>query len=154
MIVVLVVSNGQPASNWTVSPSVYLSISATVINTVAAFALQEGIAIAWWTKSIEPRAKTSDLHHIWAHGTSLRSALLSGRSFNMIAWATIAVTLAKVTGPLLQRASTVTTEMIVNPVSLTIPFAQHLPFGYTGIVSGHGYEVSFPTTDTNVAVNN
>lgn len=40
----------------------------------------------------------SDLHSVWAHGTSLKSALLWGRSFGLVALAGMAVAPAQING--------------------------------------------------------
>lgn len=54
--------------------------------------------IAWWVKAMKRNLNMSDLHSVWAHGTSLKSALLWGRSFGLVALAGMAVAPAQING--------------------------------------------------------
>ncbi len=52
-------------------------------------AASEGVTVAWWVKAIQPGTRVSDLHNVWAFGTSFMSAALAGKSFNLVAVAGI-----------------------------------------------------------------
>ncbi|RDL32562.1 uncharacterized protein BP5553_09018 [Venustampulla echinocandica] len=147
MVVVLVLSNNKPVSQWKISPAVYLAIESTIANILLAYALSEGTTVAWWVKSMKPGSHVSDLHNIWAYGTSIKQALFSGRGFNLIALACITAALAPINGPLLQRASTISTLAVNKPTTLTVLAAQEFPLGYTGTVTGRAHTVGFVTSN-------
>jgi hypothetical protein len=77
-----------------------------------------------------------DLHNTWAQGSSFVNILASPRSFNVVALAGLAVTLAPMNGPLLQRSSFVTQRTREQVKNLTIPIALEFPRGYTGDIAG------------------
>lgn len=52
-IIILIVSDGQPTTDWRVSPTVYLALFTTGINLLARFAFHEGAKIAWWYKALQ-----------------------------------------------------------------------------------------------------
>ncbi|KAH8687651.1 hypothetical protein BGZ60DRAFT_522299 [Tricladium varicosporioides] len=144
---VLVVSNNAPITDWKISPAVYLAVEAAIANVLLNYALSEGVTVAWWVKAIKPGSTLTDLHHVWSYGTSVKSALLSGRRFNLVALAGLTVALAPLNGPLLQRASTISTMALHRNVRLTIPVAQEFPFGYTGTITGRSHQTGFLTTN-------
>jgi hypothetical protein len=153
MITVLVVSNEHPISSWAVQPSVLLAIASTVANILIRYSLSEGLAIAWWTEAMRNNGtRVVDLHNAWAFGTSLTKAPPSGASFNLIALAGIAVALVPINSPLLQRASTVTTKLVTQPLTLNIPVAQEFSIGYTGIITGRGHAVAMTTSNFSAIV--
>jgi hypothetical protein len=152
MVSILVVSNETDVNTWNVSPAVFLATASTVANIALVFALQRGTEIAFWVKGLRPHATINDLHNIWSFGTGFVTAMLSGRSFNLIAFACIAVALAPINGPLLQRALIVATAELRNPVNLTIPSAQEFPPGYTGTISGRGIKIAFPNLNFSLVV--
>jgi hypothetical protein len=80
MVVVLRVSDGKEVRTWKLSPSVYLAIASTVANILLVFALARATVVAFWVKARKPRTTIRDLHNTWSFGTSLKDALLSGRS--------------------------------------------------------------------------
>jgi hypothetical protein len=104
---VLVRSNGAPITQWSIQPTVYLSITSTITNIMIHYALTEGVTTAWWTRTLKENAKIVDLHQYWATGNSILPAAPSGRHFNLIALAAIFVAISPANGPLLQRASRV-----------------------------------------------
>ncbi|QDS68507.1 hypothetical protein FKW77_010874 [Venturia effusa] len=146
MTVVVARSHGQIA-NWTVSPAVLLAISAALANLLMRYALSEGVTLSFYTKALAPGTKLEDLHHIWASGSYFLAALSSGRAFNLVALACIAVSLTPINGPLLQRASTVTSAIRSSSVDLKIPLAQQVPYGYTGMITSRSSSASILTTD-------
>ena len=68
-------------------------------------------------------AKVRDLHNIWAFGSGFLDILTSGRSFNFVALAGLAVTLVPINGPLLQRSTIVKEETRVELKNLMLPSA-------------------------------
>lgn len=146
MIVVVARSHGQIA-DWRVSPAVLLAISAAVANLLMRYALSEGVTLSWWSRSIRQGTKLEDLHNIWSSGNFFFAALSSGRAFNLAALACIAVSLTPVNGPLLQRASSVTTAARSSPIALKIPMAQAVPYGYTGMITSRSSSASILTAD-------
>jgi hypothetical protein len=146
MIFVLARSNGQVA-NWRVSPPVLLAISAAVSNILIRYAQTKGVTIAWWVKAMREGTQMKDLHETWAMGNSFDDALFSGTAFNFVALASIAVSLLPINGPLLQRASFVSSVVQTGDVNITIPMAQQFPDGYSGIITGRGGNVSVLTSN-------
>lgn len=133
---VLIRSDGQPIHDWTLQPTVYLAIASAAANILLHFALAEGVNIAWWRRSLKEGTTVNDLHRCWDYGNSLWAASTSGRHFNMVALASIMAALAPINGPLLQRASTVTTQSIQRETALKVSIAPELPFGFTGVTTG------------------
>lgn len=146
IILVIVMANGDPIDNWRVSPSVYLAISSVVANIALRYAFNRGVEISWWAAAVRENRTTTiaDLHHIWSFSTSLRSALLAGRSFNFVALASILLTLVPANAPLAQRAlHTVTRPTTVN-IQVPIVAAPFLndSIGATGIITGRSSVIS------------
>jgi hypothetical protein len=145
MVLVLALSNDRSIDRWSVQPTVYLAIASTVANIALHFGLSQGVTNAWWVKAMKPDSTVRDLHNIWSFGSSMQDALFAGRSFNLVALASLAVAVAPINGPFLQRASVVTVQTEVQAKNLTIPIAQVFPAGFTGIISGRSHVVGLPT---------
>jgi hypothetical protein len=64
------------------------------------------------------------------------------RLYQHIALAGLAVTLAPVNGPLLQRSTVVSEQTVIAPQNLTLPIALEFPNGYTGDIAGRVYRPS------------
>ncbi|KAI4645895.1 hypothetical protein J4E93_005473 [Alternaria ventricosa] len=135
MIYIITASDGQPITSWKYQPTVCLAISYTIANIALQYALAQAITIAWWVKALKGDAKVKDLHDIWAFGHGVVPILRSGRSFNLVALAGLAVTLAPINGPLLQRASVIHERTQVEMKNITIAVAGEIPVGYTGAYS-------------------
>ncbi|KAL9622883.1 MAG: hypothetical protein Q9160_002809 [Pyrenula sp. 1 TL-2023] len=142
-VAILVVSDGQPIRDWTLQPTVYLSIAYTLANIMLHYALTEGINVAWWRRSMNANTEVGDLHRFWDFGNSLWAAATSGRRINLPAIACIFAALAPVNGPLLQRASKVAVTGSNLAANIKVPITPEIPFGWTGYISGRGYQVSF-----------
>jgi hypothetical protein len=142
-VAVLVVSNGKPITDWNVQPTVCLSIISTVTNLMVHYALAEGLTIAWWTRALKHDTKISHLHQYWETGNSLLASLKIGRSFNLVALASIIVAISPVNGPLLQRASRVVVIAAKSTITVSVGVASQLPYGYTGFVEGRGSVPAF-----------
>jgi hypothetical protein len=136
MIHIVTISDGSPINDWYYQPTVYLSITYTIANLALQYALTQAITMAWWIKALKEDTSVRDLHNIWALGSGFVNILASPRSFNVVALAGLAVTLAPMNGPLLQRSSVVTERTQSELKNLTIPIALQFPFGYTGYVAG------------------
>ncbi|KAL8730263.1 MAG: hypothetical protein Q9181_004730 [Wetmoreana brouardii] len=138
-IVVLMLSDGRPTSNWSLQPAVYLAIASALANIFIHFALSQAICVAWWRRATQPNTKISDLHRHWNYGDSLWASVTSGRQMNIIAVASLLVALVPINGPFLQRASRVGLGRFVHNPEVQLQIAQQLPIGYTGFVaSGRG----------------
>lgn len=135
MIYIIATSDGQPITSWKYQPTVCLAISYTVANIALQYALAQAVTIAWWVKALKGDAKVKDLHNIWSFGHGVVPILRSGRSFNLVALAGLAVTLAPINGPLLQRASVIHERTRVEMKNITIAIAEEIPLGYTGVSS-------------------
>jgi len=125
---------------------VYLAIASASANILLHYALAEGDNVAWWRRSLKDGTTINDLHRYWDYGNSLWAASTSGRHFNLVALASIMAALAPINGPLLQRASTVTTRPVQGATYLSASIAPELPEGYTGIITGRGHTVALLTS--------
>ena len=151
-IAILTASNGKPISSWSVQPTVYLAIAATLTNIMLHFALSEGINVAWWRRAMKEQTQVGDLHRYWDFGNSVWAAATAGRKFNLIAVACILTAIAPINNPLLQRASKVSVAGITSSAELKLPIAPIVPDGYTGHVSGRQYAVSLLTANFSAIV--
>lgn len=129
-IIVLVKSDGQPTSSWTISPTVYLALLVTGTNMLARFIFSEGVKITWWHTALRG-GTVQDLHNRSAHADGLFSALTSGRQFNLVALASLAVTIIVIDQPLIQRASSIVTVSRTVAVNVTASIAPEIPWGFT-----------------------
>ena len=138
MIYIITASDGQPITSWKYQPTVCLAISYTIANIALQYALAQAVTIAWWVKALKGDAKVKDLHDIWSFGHGVFPILRSGRSFNLVALAGLAVTLAPINGPLLQRASVIHERTRIEMKNITMDIANKIPEGFTGISAQSG----------------
>ena len=131
-IAILVTSNGNPVSEWSIQPAVYLAISSTVTNIMLNLSFVEGVNVAWWRRAMKENTKIADLHRHWSFGHSFWAAFTAGKQFNLVALASILAAVAPVNGPLLQQASYIHIGDFLQPSNMGIMIAQSLPYGYTG----------------------
>ncbi|KAL5331841.1 hypothetical protein ACEPPN_001379 [Leptodophora sp. 'Broadleaf-Isolate-01'] len=129
-VVILKSSNGQPIDSWPssrfpIQPSVLLSICTVIANFSTRTMFDSGITISWWRKAYRG-STVGELHRSWSYGTGLLSIVTEGRHFNTIALASILVTLVLINGPLLQRASTVTTKGFLDISMVTVNFSPNM----------------------------
>ncbi|KAH8811077.1 hypothetical protein F5884DRAFT_781116 [Xylogone sp. PMI_703] len=151
-IAVIVASDGQPTSNWRMSPPVYLAFFIAATNMLARFAFNEGAKIAWWYKAIRG-GTVSDLHDHWTHADGFLPALLSGRKFNFVSLGSIAATVIAIDQPLMQRASNVIAIQKSYPIGITARIAPEIPWGFTSVQEGRGYEQQVMTQPMIMAFN-
>lgn len=149
---VLATSNHTVVASWSVSPQVILAILSVFITSSLRLALSSGVAISWWYRVLKG-APLADTHRYWDFGTNLLSAATSWKHFNLISLATILVTLAMIEGPLMQKASSVSTRQISRPVSLVASIAPNLPSGYTAMATGEYRVPRMPTIEFSTAFN-
>lgn len=152
MVAVVVLSNGEAVAAWRVQPSVVLAILSAAANILVRYGVSEGAAVAWWVNALRPTSNARELHAVWAHASSLKSALLSGRAFDWLALAGIAASIIPINGPLLQRASTVSSQLRTEPVAFTVPIAQEFPPGYTGTITGRAHASNLLTRNFSAIV--
>lgn len=146
-IAILIASDKKPISDWTFQPTVYLSIASTLTNITLYFAFTKGVTISWWRRAMKDETHLADLHRYWDYSSSLWAASTAGRRFNLVALACVLVAIAPINGPFLQRASRVTTAQQHSSPTLEISLAPAIPFGFSGYISGRGYDVSLYTTN-------
>ncbi|KAL2061842.1 hypothetical protein VTL71DRAFT_7220 [Oculimacula yallundae] len=100
-----------------------------------------GVTISWWWKA-QRGSTIGELHGSWSYGNGVFSVLKAGCYFNLIALASILVTVVSIDGPLLQRASRVTTESFSDTSTITVNLSPNTsmvshPTGYsTGRAGG------------------
>ncbi|KAH7199269.1 hypothetical protein DER44DRAFT_671795 [Fusarium oxysporum] len=149
MIIIVLKSNGDQIDNWPVSPGVYLAIASVVANIVLRYTFNKGVEISWWVAALREDGKTTvaDLHHIWSFGTSLRSALLAGRGFNLVALAAVLLALVPANAPLAQRASRTVSRPIASNMNIPIVAALSLnaTSGTTGMTTGRAHQITYIT---------
>lgn len=141
-VAILAESNGQEVSTWSVQPSVYLSLISTVANFLIAFALAEGVTINFW-KTALGGSTVGQLHRIWGYGNDIIASVFAGRHLNLVAVACIWATVVGIDGPLLQRASVITSITVTEPTSVIAQIAPIWPPTFlTGFISGRTGNVS------------
>ncbi|KAK1750490.1 hypothetical protein QBC47DRAFT_393573 [Echria macrotheca] len=144
---VVILSDGSPVSSWGISPAVYLAVASAVANILLRYSFSENLQITWWVTALKGDTTLAKLHHIWAFGESLKDSLLAGRSFNMVALASILLSVLPADSPLAQRSSKVSVKSVSGPVNADIQALAQLPSGATGIIGGRGHLVGFTTLD-------
>lgn len=133
-VVILVSSNGAKVDTWTrgVQPSTFLSISAAISNLCLALVYNQGLAQAFWIRSLRGSSITG-LHRQWDAGQSFFGALkaLGAGQGLASACATLAVGLSALRSPLNQAAVRVVQGNITSHGMLDVQVAQKLPDNYT-----------------------
>lgn len=89
-LITLVVADGTAKVHWgRLAPNVIVSILNSVANLAFGLAISNGIAIAWWRKTL--RGTTiSQLNRSWQFSSSIKDVLLGVKYFNLIALAALA----------------------------------------------------------------
>lgn len=133
-VAVLVSSNGAKVDTWTrgVQPSTLLSISAVISNLCLALVYSQGLAHAFWIRSLQG-SSIAGLHHQWEAGQSLFGAIraLSAGQSLASACAMLAVALSALRSPLNQAAVRVVQGSLISQGTLDVHVAQKLPDNYT-----------------------
>lgn len=145
-IVILIRSDGTTIDSWNVQPSVIVSIAAAIFRTTLEYALAEAAIIFWWNRAIKG-STIKDLHRVFEQASGFWDAALSGRHLNVIAFCTIMVTVCAAIGPLLQRATSVTTLITISSTTLVGHIASELPQGYTANLGALQYDLTSVSID-------
>ena len=139
--------NNQAVEQWRVSPTVYLSIIATMSNTFVRYAFVSGLDIFWWSRLLSMSGVTlRELNDIWQLGHDSTSLLQIPRSLFPVRSAGILVLLLAVNGPLLQRAITVETVLRTGVGIDILPIRVEPMWNLTtiNIDATNGWEWSLP----------
>jgi len=124
MIFIITKSDMDPIERWTLSPAVYLAIVSALANIFLRYTFSRGVEISWWVVTMKENTRIKDLHNVWAHSTSLWSAVSVGRGFSPVALAAIMLALVPASSPLVPRASTASSRTIVAEVDVSVTAAQ------------------------------
>lgn len=136
-----------PVKEWPMSPAVVLAILTATANVLLVLAFQEGWTIAWWVK-MRQGGSIVDYHRYWAYGSGAFRSITSGRSFNRIALACVAMSLIVVDGPLLQRASTTVGQLTTKPVTFSAALSPDpFPRNFSGYYMTHAFQINMLTPD-------
>ncbi|KAF2817536.1 uncharacterized protein BDZ99DRAFT_470525 [Mytilinidion resinicola] len=125
---ILLASDGDRVSKWQVNniqPSVYLSGFSLIMDSLAAFALAEGLTVRFWTQAMRG-VFISVLYDIFESGWlsgALRCAIRL--RFNMVAVACLLAAVSTTRGPFFQRASTVTNDLLPTSGTIDIQMASN-----------------------------
>lgn len=105
-MLVLKFSNGKSAWEWpaSIDSNVCLSLLNGLASLAQAFAVAQGIAIAWWMKAVQG-SSIEKLHYSWNFSSSMMSILFKFKYFDVIALAVLMAKIAVVDSVLFQRAT-------------------------------------------------
>ncbi|KAH8804411.1 hypothetical protein F5884DRAFT_406572 [Xylogone sp. PMI_703] len=138
ILLVLGLSNGDDIAAWTIQPSVYLTLLTSGLSTCTAFIYAEGTTIGWWLALMRGTTlKDADLR--FRLGSDLIQASLypfrTGR-INRSLVACIGCAIMFASGPIFQRASTVTTTTVTTQGLVNLAIAPELPYEYSSVFTG------------------
>nr|OQO05984.1 hypothetical protein B0A51_18122 [Rachicladosporium sp. CCFEE 5018] len=106
-VLTLMLSRDRSETRWVkkLPPNVILNGLNNVQNLCFGLAIGNGIAIAWWRKTLRG-ATIHELHRSWAFSTSLKDIAFAAKYFNIIALAVLTAKLTMIDGMLMQKATT------------------------------------------------
>ena len=128
-VVILVLSNDKPIQDWSVQPSVYLSIISAAAGILFRVGFTSALNVVWWRRAMKENTTIAELHQNWEYGSSLFAAVTSGKNVNLIALAAILAALVPVQAPLFQKASTVQSRRYTEMRDLKVNIAKTIPDG-------------------------
>lgn len=137
-LAVLRTSDGIAIDQWRwmgcrIQPTVLLSILATIANVLFRYAFSEGARVAWWIRA-QKGASVAALHQSWEHSQHILSVLAAGRHATLTGFSSLCTVSLLITGPLLQRASTVSVATKQSRTNTSVPVsAQPFNTGATGL---------------------
>jgi len=103
-LITLILADGVAKYYWgNVAPNVIVNILNSVANLCFGIAITNGIAIAWWRKTLAG-ATIKQLDRSWKFSSSIKDVVLGAKYFNFIALAALAAKLTIIDGTLLQKA--------------------------------------------------
>jgi len=144
---VLALSDGQPIDSWAVSPTIILSIIATLANAMLRSAFRSGADLFWWTQLLSESGVTlKELHGIWGLGHDWAALLSGSQPFPAMRSAGVLIVLLAVNGPLFQKAITVDLAVRPSRRTATLPIRVEPMWNQTVLnENGHnGWAWSFP----------
>ncbi|RSL69093.1 hypothetical protein CEP53_002375 [Fusarium sp. AF-6] len=145
---VLYLANDSPIDSWALAPTVYLSIAATLSNSMLRAAFRSGSDRFWWSQLLSDSGVTlHELHNLWNLAYNPLSLItLDGPSFQpVIRTSGLLVILAAINGPLIQRAVTVELTTRTESRIATLPVRQEPLWNLTTWLAGqNGYIWSGP----------
>ena len=142
-VFVLLLSDGRPEYRWSklLPPNVVLAGLNNLANIAIGVAVGQGIAIAWWRRSLKG-ATMKELHHTWSFSTGLGAVLLRYNYFNAVALAALTTKFTIIDGLLFQKASTALVEPApVTVLNMTAQVWELFPF--TGALNSDGTTAAF-----------
>ncbi|CEI63377.1 hypothetical protein FVEN_g96 [Fusarium venenatum] len=149
-VVVLVLSDQTPVDHWDsrMQPTVWLALTSTISGAFLAHALAEGAALSFWRQACKSTT-LPNLEAIYASSTSLLEAIcnLARLRSKRLGFASIVVTLSMLRNPLIQRATSTTTQYSTIRESMNFPIARELPYGYGATLSGRNTNIFFLTSN-------
>ncbi|KAH6695901.1 hypothetical protein BKA61DRAFT_711112 [Leptodontidium sp. MPI-SDFR-AT-0119] len=103
-LITLIIANGVAKYHWgNLAPNVIVNLLNSVANLCFGIAITNGIAIAWWRKTLAG-ATIKQLNRSWKFSSSIKDVVLGAKYFNFIALAALAAKLTIIDGTLLQKA--------------------------------------------------
>ncbi|KAF2006764.1 hypothetical protein P154DRAFT_224468 [Amniculicola lignicola CBS 123094] len=134
MIVVLVSSNKDPVSDWSVQPSVFVALLTGIYTVILSGLFMYGVTVTWW-KSIANGTTLKNLHfiHAAASPTEFISAVMAGSEATKVALAALLVFVVRLSiGPISQRATESRNQDITKDLTMNIHLANEIPDGWFG----------------------
>ncbi|OQO03890.1 hypothetical protein B0A48_10531 [Cryoendolithus antarcticus] len=134
-ILTLMLSNGRSETRWVekLPPNVILNGLNNVQNLCFGMAIGNGIAIAWWRKTLKG-ATIQELHRSWTFSTSLKDIAFAAKYFNIIALAALTAKLTIIDGTLMQKAFSTYSDVDMPITTNVSMFANHT-FPATGVIA-------------------
>lgn len=148
--VVLLTSDDDLLGNWSIRPSVLLSILASVYTILIGGLFATGVVVVWW-RSIAHGTTLKRLHfiHAGASPKDTHQAIIAGGNARRVALAALCVFSLKLAlGPILQRATKTVIEDVTDDFNITFSLAQNIPDGSFGSGPGIGANVIALATQT------
>nr|OQO16433.1 hypothetical protein B0A51_16617 [Rachicladosporium sp. CCFEE 5018] len=134
-VLTLMLSRDRSETRWVkkLPPNVILNGLNNVQNLCFGLAIGNGIAIAWWRKTLRG-ATIHELHRSWAFSTSLKDIAFAAKYFNIIALAALTAKLTMIDGMLMQKATT-TYSNVDLPITSNVSMFANETFPSTGVIS-------------------
>ncbi|KAK6442475.1 hypothetical protein LTR95_001307, partial [Oleoguttula sp. CCFEE 5521] len=134
-ILTLMLSNGRSETRWVekLPPNVILNGLNNVQNLCFGMAIGNGIAIAWWRKTLKG-ATIQELHRSWTFSTSLKDIAFAAKYFNIIALAALTAKLTIIDGTLMQKAFSTYSDVDM-PITSNVSMFANQTFPATGVIA-------------------
>lgn len=153
-VIILVVSDNKDVDSWCtgyikvhhrehkvqMTVSVWISLISFLAGQALAIVFTQGLAVSWWVGAMKGKT-LNQLHHDWAAGQSLVTAVSKPKLISWVCVATVAHAVFAAMGTVLQKASTTTTVPSEYFANMTTTLAGALPAGYSGIIAAAGHDV-------------